>query len=692
MSKSTILSPNSTAGSPELNMEDQTIKALEKEVKDTGHALENAQIAYKDEQEKLAEIKNNAKAYEALQKEIATLEADKKKKQERLQAIEKQLSPSSAEISEEDQAKLDALNKDIAKASGMLKRKNLKDETKTKWEAQLADLKQQQQNLQNSLAAAQPTQLKPRQEKKLRAEKSVLETQINLEDQELKTKNKNAAQLIDAGSFADQITAQQSSILSAQEKINETKENHKTAKEKFDFFKRKIHGLGTVIGAAAPGLITGALFKLACTTALTPLGLGVPAVAGFAWGVGYNLYKNKGSEQKGKWKQALTAGAIGAATATGIPIAGELLGFFGDACSPLIDNAFSALDNSSDLTDAAAQPVESAAPEAVVETTAPESVIEITIPEESVTETAAEDTSSTYEKLRASGAIPASMTEADLCLSEESGGVSMLPTDSVIAESTTDGADLPPLTTETTVETTSDEPVIATGVDEGLASAAEATDLAATAEVTVEQAEVIQNGAELPIITPGADTYIIPGSELDTLLDAENVANADTAPNETPTISTGVDAGLAKAAEAAAFDAAKAIDIVDASALLDSVASNDMELVQQFITAANDIGGVNADLITAVEAKMVDADFVMSADAVKAVTEYANALTASLDDGTLTNSEYRSALSTIFEKLADPETNFVKDIAGQLDDTEWYNRSTQPAALNGMEHAMKLAA
>lgn len=120
--------------------------------------------------------------------------------------------------------------------------------------------------------------------------------------------------------------------------------------------------------------------------------------------------------------------------------------------------------------------------------------------------------------------------------------------------------------------------------------------------------------------------------------------------------------------------------VLDGNILLDKEADNDMNFVEQVLDKAKELG-VSEDFRSAVEDKMEGADFVMSADSVSAVKAYTDALEAGLSDGQLSEEEYKAAVTALVEKLADQDTQFVTDIAGQIDDTQSYDMAEAQTTL-----------
>lgn len=140
-------------------------------------------------------------------------------------------------------------------------------------------------------------------------------------------------------------------------------------------------------------------------------------------------------------------------------------------------------------------------------------------------------------------------------------------------------------------------------------------------------------------------------------------------------------------AEMAAFNALSAqeniSEVIDANLLLNGKAIDDMALVQEFVTAAKEVGGIDAEALQLVEEKMASgADFISTADSVQVVAAYSEALQTGLEDGTLTSDEYRNALGKMFTQLS--TSDFIVDVEGQIDDTEIYEAGDKLAAIKSM--------
>lgn len=100
-----------------------------------------------------------------------------------------------------------------------------------------------------------------------------------------------------------------------------------------------------------------------------------------------------------------------------------------------------------------------------------------------------------------------------------------------------------------------------------------------------------------------------------------------------------------------AFDHSK---VINAGAFLNGVAGDDLNLVRSFIQSAGEFGGVDSGLISSVEAKLADESvrFIVTEDSAKVVMAYSAELKAGLIDGSVTQAEYSSALTKLFEQLS----------------------------------------
>ena len=130
-------------------------------------------------------------------------------------------------------------------------------------------------------------------------------------------------------------------------------------------------------------------------------------------------------------------------------------------------------------------------------------------------------------------------------------------------------------------------------------------------------------------------------------------------------------------------------EILDANTFLngDVAGHDDMSLVNKFIEAGHG-EDIDTALIEKIKAKMEGADFIMSADAIRIVETYTAELAKGLAEDGLSQEEYHSALKKVLETLASDDTNFVKDVAGQIDDTESYTKAAVLAAREKMTAAL----
>ncbi len=161
------------------------------------------------------------------------------------------------------------------------------------------------------------------------------------------------------------------------------------------------------------------------------------------------------------------------------------------------------------------------------------------------------------------------------------------------------------------------------------------------------------------------------------------VTEAPAPVTETPAPVTETPAPVTETPITVAEVSTEPVKVLNANILLDgdTIGRNDMPFVQSAIEEAQK-HGIGADKIGIIQAKMEGSDFIMTADSVNLTSNYAE--TAATDP--------KAALESLINGLADENTNFVKDIAGQTDDTELYNKSNKTDAIAAMNKVWASAA
>ncbi len=154
-------------------------------------------------------------------------------------------------------------------------------------------------------------------------------------------------------------------------------------------------------------------------------------------------------------------------------------------------------------------------------------------------------------------------------------------------------------------------------------------------------------GTFLGTITFEVEPDPISAPELAPASDADTLPSVDTAPQL-----------------ASAFTNA-ASNIADASVLLNGVAADDMDFLEDLVEEARGLG-VDTELLTSISAEISANDFVTSQAAAEGVRAYAETLKAALEnDDLITNDEYKGALTNLFTGIAG---GMVVDRAGLVDD------------------------
>ncbi len=121
---------------------------------------------------------------------------------------------------------------------------------------------------------------------------------------------------------------------------------------------------------------------------------------------------------------------------------------------------------------------------------------------------------------------------------------------------------------------------------------------------------------------------------------------------------------------------------LNASTLVDSNPGNDMPTVMEFIKVAGEVEGITPEDVSTVIDKYTKVaaqdGFLMTADAINVVDAYAGVLHEHTQDGTLTNADYRQAVSAAFAELA--KADFITDTPGVVDDVEPFTPEEHRAA------------